>query len=515
MRVIKGFMVMQPLSDNTPQAVAPLGELSTYAKTFTRDLTHYASTNQSSIDWMVFLSEVDGVTETVPVGYQDTILPIAQWLYDRGVAEAFTRDEAALVSDLLNQFSSDVTQVEAGAMIEGDSDGLYLPEWVSFTLRNTQENNQIKFWLSDDAFRRQYDEFEILVVPPLEPVDDLLRQTVQVKADLDAISPTDQMERIQATRGDDPPTRIRVETFEWSHPNDEQTVLFTDWTVILYGPAGDTIDSIRKALIDHVLSNSQTVRQQWERFIPELFLRREFTLIPLWDNFSIPNATLAKGLHSPTVRHQGTLDKARTLTPEYPDEHVSEVLCTSVASYRSMSFLAIGGPDNSDLDTEDVFNEQFKDYIVLPTTSSEFARMSKSTQDFIVKLTDMLQVAESMDAFSDIPLTMSRVERKGLLFLVITHNDIQYLVLSRRSYFFGLNLELPPDLADDDSGLGELDGEPIPQANSIFAYIDANFTHQLRGFREDVSETIVAIDSVDAQPMALGQIELTVLGENV
>lgn len=469
MYILKGFMVVQSLSDNAPGVTSPLGELSTYSNTFSKEIGHYSRPEQSSVDFMAFFSQKDsGEVLSVPTDVYDPILEIGQWLCDRAVDGLFDESKSNFLSLLLDQYAAQLDTVDAGDMTplsETEENVVWLPQWIRFKLRGTGEDNSIKIWFSDDAFRRQYDEYDIQIVPPVDVLDDLFGTPVEVKALLDSIDDSEWMLRIEQTKDGHPTTRVRVDLFDWSNPLRPDIVLSTSWGILIYGPAGDNVDVVRNHLVDYILDNSSHERSEWEDYLPDLFKVTEFIITPLWTNFSIPNETLMTGLYSPTIQLKDLIPIAKTTATRYDDQHVDDVVSTSVSIYRSLAFLAVGGPDNRDGIM--TYQERFPDYIVLPSTSAEFGRMSPSTQAWIMRLSQMLKVAEDMTEFSDIPLNMTRLIRDDIMYVVSTFEDVQYLVVSKESYLslFGGGDE--EEGGDGDDGDGGVDPGPAPLIMTI------------------------------------------------
>lgn len=478
MYVLKAFVVMQPLSDNSPGALSPIGELSTYSKTFSTEIGHYSRAAQPAVDLYSFFSHQSTTgAVSVPAAIQDPLLVLSQWLYQQSVTGTFSENKQTFTSTLLAEFGSQIENLDVGDMVAADDGVSWLPQYLSFKLSGVAEDNTIKLWFSDDAFRRQYDEYAIRIVPPVDDLNNLIATPLEVKARLDQLDDHDRMERIELAKAGDPTTRVRVDIFPWFNPLQPEISLNTSWAILIYGPGGDNVDNIRNALIDYILANSTYTRDVWEQYLPDIFKITEYILTPVWDVYSIPNESQLAGLFSPTLRWSTLLEKAKTTAPQYPVVHVEEYLESSVSIWRSLGFLIVGGPDNRD--EVYTFSERWSDYIVIPTTSVEFARMSPLSQGFVQRLTEMLKIAEHLTEFSDIPLHMTRVIRDGILYLVSTYEDVQYLVVSRQSYLelFEVDdsdnpLEPSPEIPPDED---DLTPDPVDTESMIFT-IDTTFT---------------------------------------
>lgn len=433
MYTLKGFIGIQALANNTPDQVATIGELSTKARTYSKDTGTYNNALYADVDLISFYSvdDVSGVIE-VPTTYSSKSLEVSQWMYGQAEAAAFTAVSSDCLAAVQANFLGDITDITVGAMVEYSA-GKLLPEWIQFSVEPIATTpNVIKIWFSDAAFKTQYDEFEIVVVPMVDNVDSYIDTFLNVKAVLDAEDYTTRMQRMQTAIGNYPPTILKSVEYNWIDQVDPNLNLTSPWGILIYGVAGDNVDSIKAAIAAAVLAASVNNAATWELYIPDLFKSTEFVVIPMWQNYSIPNQTLLAGLFSPTVDYNDILTIANAGCVGYDPTHISNNIQSSVAYYRSTSFLAIGGIDNRDGIIK--FKDQFSDYFVVPTTSVDFSRMSVDTQNWIILLTEMLAVAAEMTTYSDLPAGMSRLFRGSVMYLVANYQDIQYLVLSRQSY---------------------------------------------------------------------------------
>lgn len=431
MYALKGFLVIQSLADNNPGVIAPIGELSTYAKTYTQDMGFYTRVSPPDLDLYTFSSKENDSTVLVPDSVVETALMVGQSIYDYARANGFTDDPAHTSTIVLGLHDQDIQDLYVGTMVEISS-GLWMPEWIEYSDLSVP-GSEIKLWLSDGAFRSQYDEYNIIVIPPVDNIDDLIGVASQVQHALNQINDSQRMFRIQQAKNYNPETISVTEMFRWRHPLEPENTISTAWTCVIYGQAGNNIDSIRNALKQYILDNSQIDAETWETYFPEIFNITEFTIVPLWGNMAIPNETVQAGVFSPTIAYSDILSIADTATPSYPVEHIEQVLSISGSSYRSLPFITMGGPDN--LDGILRLTDTFDDYIVVPSTSPDFGRMSPNTQSFVNMLTQMLIMANEMTDFNQLPLGMSRLYRDNAMYLVSSFGGIQYIVLSKQSYY--------------------------------------------------------------------------------
>jgi hypothetical protein len=444
---LKGFASLGLVIQNAPGLNSSVGELSTYAKTYTKELGQYSLPDFPNFDLFTMSSVVtDGGMVKVPDSYVRRIIEVCNWIGNESINGAFTDSSTDFANDVLVRWGGDVEDISAGAMLEV-AQGIFFPEFISFKAVNVtgfpsiEEENRIKIWFVDDAFRRQYDEFEIVVVPPVDNVDDLIQGYAIVRDLIASQDDTERQYRLQEARGVYPDTVTSVRLFDWSNPDEPDKIVRTPWGLIIYGLAGNTLDNIKNALVNYILSNSAFPRDVWIQYLPDIFKTTEHIIVPLWDNYSIPNETIQQGLFSPMVDYKIAVDRMVAFAPTYVREHIQEHLSTIVFMYRSMGAITVGGPENRDEKFK--LKERFTDYVVAPSTSFEFSRMSPRTQDWVVLISEMLRLAETMTEFSDMPARITRLVRSGVLYAAVTYEDVQYLVVSQKSYMDFINTPTP------------------------------------------------------------------------
>lgn len=432
---LKGFISISTFEDNAVGNVAPLGELSTQSRTFSREIGKYTDSAFPDISLISFTSKyTDTGMVKASEAFVNEILTAAGWVYQEAIAGRISDDQTAFLSSINNEFAGSLENIASGAMV---TDGTHwMPEYLIFTVRQTvagiDTDNEIRIWFSDQAFQNQYDEYEILVVPPVDTLDDLFGNTADVQPLLQSRSVSDIFSKVEAVTGGDPYTFLRTETYEWIDPHDPQSTLDTNWTLVIYGAAGDNVDFIRQALTEHVLANSTHTREEWIEVLPELFRVTEFIIAPLWEQYSIPNQTLQAGIYRPAGRVLNLTAKARQACVGYPDAHVEQNVEYVNFLYKSLGLLICGGPENLGGVTR--FTQQFSDYILVPTTSADFNRMAPSTQEWVLDMYDLIKEAERAKEFTSLPQGMSSVVREGLLYVAIRKDNINYLVVAKSNY---------------------------------------------------------------------------------
>lgn len=465
---LKGFVIIGSFADNGRHQTAPLGELSLLSATYATDRAVYATTAGSSgspvpMALSVFSSKT--VSERyydVPTEYSDFLLRVIRWSQEQASAGAFGPTTESFRQRFMAEFDGYVLDAQVAEMVTHN--GLWLPSNVSFYLLPAAlgsawtpeeladlERSRIKLWFADSAFRTQYDEFELEFVAPVATsrLDDFF-QRAELVADMVAERTIPQMQtEIHLAKEGNPETKITAMTFQYHDPNDRTYRRDTNWNFIIWGAAGDNVDSLKAGLAEWILANSTHTRQEWAVIFPDIFTSTEFVITPGWSFFAIPNKTQLAGMHSPVVNAVAGMQMARrtSIGTAYTQAHIDKVLAITGIPYKSMSLLIVGGPENRE--GVNRFEEQFPDYLNVPTSSTDFSRMSKPTRDWIVLINRMLVVAEELTDFSDLPQDMTRVKRTNdagevFQYVVANHLNVQYLVASRRTvqqYFPPTNVD--------------------------------------------------------------------------
>lgn len=468
---LKGFVSVGAFADNDRYETAPLGELSLQSATYSKDRALYATTsegtNSTSLELAVFSCRTtDNPTYAVPVPYQELLLDMIKWAHAQGIGGVFSNNAEACRQAFMAEFDGKITDAVVGAMIQQDT--VWLPSSVTFYINHDGlgatwtpeededlERSRVKLWFADSAFSTEYDEHAIEFVAPIanDRLDDFFLLADQVDVKVKARKLEELMILIHAAKAGKPETKIRTIEFLYHDPQDPDWTLATNWTFVIYGIAGDNIDTIKEELSNWILDNSTHTREEWAVIFPDIFTSTEFIITPMWSQFAIPNETLQDGVYSPIVNVQNGLNVARKSCTgtAYTQNHIDDVLAIVGCPFKSLALLIAGGPENRD--GQDRFEEVWPDYISVMTSSLDFNRMQPETQAWVQMLQAMLLTAETMTDFSDLPQApypMTRLRRTNpdgqqFMYVVANFDNIQYLVVSRQS----IQQHFPPRGVDE------------------------------------------------------------------
>lgn len=432
MFALKAFASHSLFINNTPGVISAVGEISTKSLTYAREKGSYKSINSAEIELTTFTSMLNGLQFQLTTDIVDEIINIVKYIYNKAITiqGVVYRDE--ILQYLLTTYAATSFNFDSGNVV--DNGRYFVPEWISWESKNTGNigaGNVIKIWLSDPSFQLQYDDYEIVVVPPIVPLDNFFLPASMVNTQVNAVNMSAMINNIQIAKNNYPETIIRSESFNYIDPYNSLNTFPTVWNLLIYGEAGNNIDIIQNTLINYILANSTKLKADWTILLPDLFKRTEFSIVPDWTRWGIPNRALVTGIYSPITNLTNSLTLLNNTVKNYPTAHINANASVLPQAYKSLSLLIVGSPDNKNNAFK--ISDIFSDYINVPTSSADFNRMSTITQAWVTMIATMIVTAENMNPFSSVPSGMSKVTRNGILYLVSNYNNIDYLVAAKMS----------------------------------------------------------------------------------
>ncbi len=427
MRLVQGFVTKDSFVNNQGGAVAQFFELSPLSMTYSKERGEYQAAAFAGDILHTFTTKEtsNGQSFTLQSTEVSDILSIVNAVLSYCSGHVFSSSE--FVNYIRTAFSTKISNFAHGALYEGDR--YSIPDWTSWT---TVGGTEIRIWHRDEAFQNQYSFYEIVTVAPLDNIDQFFGRYSDISAKMKAMTFSTVMERIQTAKGVYPETYARVLTFKYYNPNNSSQYTETQWGVLVYGKNGDNIDSIKDAIVDYLLKNSTHSEAEWKIIFPEVFMRTEFVFFPRWDMVSIHNTTDMGALYSAIVKPaemQGhvVMNSPTPVTPTY----VADKLSIMPFDYKSVTCGVLCGSTNT-ANVDDI-TEIFPDYIPVPTSSLDFNRMTEKTRDWVVKMVDLLRLAETATEFSTVMNPMRRVTRNGKLFVCFVYDNVNYLVSVKKN----------------------------------------------------------------------------------
>lgn len=434
MQILYSFAHIGHLVDNTPDVVGPIGELSSYSMTFARDKLIYTSAEYPGLNLINFqYRNGDGVDTTLPNGDKNLILEATDWIIKQARFGNFTESIVDFQTKFLTEFTGKIDLLSSGMMVNFGNN-LNCPEYVTITSNGNSETKQWMVWLSDNAFRTQCPISHISVVTPIPNLDEFFGDYVSVN---DKVTPVDIQglnDTARLLQGNYPYTDLRTWKFDWVDPNNEANKIPTYWLTIHWGDAGNNLDQAKEAIRDHILENSNRDREEWATIFPDIFTSTEFIIIPHYDLVAVPSKTRQSAIYSPTSNNAKVLYDAYRLVKGvgYNEDHIDSVIETTSSLYRSLSISIVGGSENR----EDInkFSIRYPDYINVATTHVDFGYMKEETREFVLILSELLSIAESITPSSSIPRKFNRIIRDNQTFIGVNFKDFLWLVVPKYVY---------------------------------------------------------------------------------
>lgn len=431
MKLIKGFYNVPSLVVNVDGQVSPIGELSPISKTFTRTLAEYKDPDINLVSFTTFTS-TDASNEyfVLDGAMVNGIATIGEYVVDTIINGSGFNTLNELIQDLESSQSTIGTDYNAGPFV---SIGLMsFPSWISWTTLVSGEEHQIHMWLADAAFRTQYKDFTIIVIPPLETLDLFFGTFSSVYNLMQNRSTEDLFTDIQNAAGNLPYTRSAVRTYNWVNPNNTTQTVPTEWGVVIYGEAGNNEDHIRSAIVEFILDNSMRPRADWKVIFPSLFVGTEFVIVPFWDRISIENQSPAASLYSAIIRPNDLADYALLAMAGYDEVYIRTVVEGSFFTYKNLAFTMYGGSEN--IDGKVRLHEKFPDYLPINPQVPDFSRMAPITQGWVNLINEMLPIAESLTDTTSLQPYMSIIVREGVTYLGSRYDNTLYLIAARSNF---------------------------------------------------------------------------------
>lgn len=431
MRIFKGFAQIGPLTDNAANVVAPVGELSTRSRTFTKDLTEHYDATYPGETLIGFSHTNNNVKGRITAADALKILKAINWIYTNARLGKFTENRESFQQQFIAANGSEYDLISSGEMIAFTT--YFAPEYIEIAPAGQSANYLWRVWFANESFYNQYDEFEILVIPPITNLNLFFDDYADVKKLIDAVNQGDVFTRMTNAVGKFPQTTQRSDMFQWQDANDPTLKIPTYWATAHYGLAGNNLDAVKEAIRTYILANSTHTRDEWAKIFPDLFTSTEFIITPMWNDYAIPAQVRESGVYSSILPFQKAiaLSYKTCKGTKYTNAHIAKVISGITALHKAVSCAVVGGPENRN--GIDILNEKFPDYICVPTTHPDYVKMSADTRGFVMLLSEMLMHAEELTSNSGVPQNFNRLIRDGVTYLATSYSDFLFLVVTKQS----------------------------------------------------------------------------------
>lgn len=435
MKIIKGFVTIGQYVNNVPGSLSPIGELSTWSTTYSKEKGEYQNTAVPGYKLVTFrcADSVTGVETVVTEAEVNQIIAVVRDCVAYAFSHLRPYDSADFRNTVLANHYETISDFGISTFV--DSGSIALPEWISWNGVGV-DGTSVKIWLSDQAFKDQYDEYSITVIPPLDDLNSFFNSFSVAGNLLNARSVATLGDLIQDTKGTNPETYMRILNFDFVNKFNPEQKMSTNWAMLIYGKVGDNIDAIKDAIVEYVLFHSTHTRTEWEEVLPDLFKRTEFVMLPRWDKVAIPNLTELSSLYQSMLDPVECIAFAKANIPFYTNDFINNNVLIFPYDYKAITIVSVNGMTN--VNEKRTLSGIFPDYIPINTSSPDFNRMQLKTQAWVLFFERLLITAETATRYSSIPPTQRRIIRNDALFISAVYDNVNYLVAARiNNYYSG------------------------------------------------------------------------------
>lgn len=431
MQVIRAFVTKTTRIANAPGTVAPSYELSPLAMTYSTTKGEYTDSLYvgDTVHTFRVANASTGANEVLSQAQVSEILKVVNLAYEYFNTHTYPFDLVDFKATMEINTSNTL-----GNLVHGPLNTSYaVPtlDWIGWDSLNNG-GNEIRVWLRAEAFESQYSEFEIRVIPPVDDLDRFFGAYGSLAAELAAQTTIYHAERAMAVMDKDPYTYLRFNSFGYINLNNPAQVVQSVWGAIVYGANGDTIDSIKDAIVEYVLANSSYTEEQWAQVLPDIFKRTEFRMIPRWDTVSIPNLTSLAALYRAMQDPKEVIDFAKQKWNTVSASYVESNLTLFPINYKGLSIVALNGQNNAA--GAETLMTVFPDYIPVSTSSVDFARMTEKTRNWLLALQEAVVAAETATEYSTLENPLRRSTRDGILYVMRHYEGVNYLIAARSNF---------------------------------------------------------------------------------
>lgn len=428
------FAAIAEFANNGLKIVSPIGEISNKSKTYSKDQGIFAFNDQPSSSVLHnFLSTEDGVDIVMPAAIANKQLEISNWLVDQAKKGNITGNRPNTLALLKAQFSNGVEIVTIGEMVTDNRH--WLPSFVMGNHLVGGEKEAFYLWFADEYFKREYPKVSFAVCHPvaLEDMDSLMPMNFkEMEARLAKETPDVISKRMHDLTDDAawPVTDGETISFEMMDLTNVGQSTTGWWRYVWWGNGVDSEDQLFEQMRNEIMAHTIYPIEKWEEKIPDLFNPIEFYVIPFFNRYGLENKTNGARNYSPITDRETCMDLVNQyLLPNMTEDHVIKSTQFVPFMYKSINCAFTGKLNNRDA-MKKIYN-LFPDYSMIPSGDTDFDLMSKSTQEFIRHMENLIAAAEVMTDISLPQPGITRVQRFGKMYAARRVGKAKILVLTR------------------------------------------------------------------------------------
>ncbi|AXH70748.1 virion structural protein [Vibrio phage BONAISHI] len=421
---VKAFIEITDLVDNAQGAVAGIGELSDYSRTFSTDKRDYSLDAYPGIDLIVFNATQNSVRTLISNAVKTKILEVAN-----NIITNLTDSQTG--TEFINGVHPELTNVSTSAVVEFNSK-FYLQS-LKFTYNDVGEDTEVELWFSDSTFRTEYPDREIRISPPLGTVNSLYDTYVNAKNALDVVTMPVALAQKESIRDNTSPTEERLYELRWVDPADPANTIVTYWTALCYGPTATISENILEAIRTYLTDNTAYTVEQWRTYFPEILTLENFVIVPLWDNTAKEVSPNVTPIYSQTTKLRDIETNMLKVLPDRTSAEIFDNGETTVHVWNNILMFTIAGSGNPS--ARNAFSKVYPDFTIMSFNDQNVNQISQATMNVIQGIETLLAIAEDYTPGSvTLPAEVTEYEANTRIYLEKTIDGMVIRLLTKSSY---------------------------------------------------------------------------------
>ena len=302
--------------------------------------------------------------------------------------------------------------------------GVKYPDYVSFKTKDIS----CSVWLSDNTFKLFYPLYDIDVVTPFAEFDKVITNSNLMVQHLNAYDQNKFSIRQDEAKKGIPSTFSPALNIPYV-PKKGLAPIDCWFGFNIYGAAGNYEYLMREALYEY-LKKLGLSDEFIEEHFPSLFEVNEFFMVPEWTDYALP-ARVGQGSINSQINLAYTAPfKMNKFVPAYDnsDEYMKQNTYNVPLTFNNILCRVLNGK-YTEVDKKD-FKQYYKDLITVPTTSSDFGRMSMRTQHFAVMISYMIDISDAVnqtEVFNKLMAKSYMVDNQVVRFTIAVRRGVTYV----------------------------------------------------------------------------------------
>lgn len=429
---LRGFVTFESLENTTPGVTSKLGQLSTLSLTFSDHKINHLNIDYPGLILVGFdcFDTVTNEKKIIDPVLGNMCLAIASACQDyfyQNTSSNFVKSN--FIQWINTQFVNQISNFACGNFVVA-ANGMTMVEWFSFQLASGTQSTA-RIWLCDGSFQSEYDLYSIIIVPPIDSIDDFFKSPTTIKTQLDAITPASFITRA-GTYITTPETKLVANSYGFISPFGSQNNTMVSWGAIVYGSQGAITGNIKDAMRQYIAAHSTHTTAEWEEIFPEIYQTNEFVIIPRWDLYSIPSTTTIPGIYRSILKVQDSINFVSNYATFLDPDFVAANIFIMPYSYKHISLLAVPGINNGSINQN--LANLYNDYIPETSLGLDYNRMSAKTQRWIETLDQLIQLAEITKRGDSLPTGFYNIYRDNKFYISALYEGIEYIVAAKTDY---------------------------------------------------------------------------------